>query len=238
LRQEYSPKDDEDHGRYLARAFADPRYLRHHGRPLFLVWRPKYLAEPRATVERIAAAVEKEGVPRPFFLGVDSHCHGADCRDYGFDATMTFAPQLGLLPQALSDGFSAKRFMRNALHGAADGTVKVFSYGEAIQSLAGLRAGGRAAPCAFTGWDNTPRRGRNGVVIASGSAAAFGDDLRNCVRLAKEWDAEEPLVFINAWNEWAEGCHLEPDKRNGRSHLEQVRAVMTEARENNAAPAT
>jgi hypothetical protein len=238
LRQEYSPKDDEDHGRYLARAFADPRYLRHHGRPLFLVWRPKYLAEPRATVERIAAAVEKEGVPRPFFLGVDSHCHGADCRDYGFDATMTFAPQLGLLPQALSDGFSAKRFMRNALHGAADGTVKVFSYREAIESLAGLRAGGRAAPCAFTGWDNTPRRGRNGVVIASGSAAAFGDDLRNCVRLAKEWDAEEPLVFINAWNEWAEGCHLEPDKRNGRSHLEQVRAVMTEARENNAAPAT
>jgi len=54
----------------------------------------------------------------------------------------------------------------------------------------------RAAPCAFVGWDNTPRRGKNGVVIVDGGPDAFGADLRHCVQLARQWDAEEPLVFI------------------------------------------
>ncbi len=230
LKQEYSPEDDENHGRFLARAFADPRYIHHHGRPLFLVWRPKHLSDPAGTVERIADAVESQGVSRPFFLGVDSHCPGADCRTVGFDATMTFAPQLGALPEALVDGFSASRLLRNARRGIADGSTKVFPYRQAIESIAHLRTGARAAPCAFVGWDNTPRRGRNGVVIADSDAEAFGDDLRACVRLARDWDSAEPLVFINAWNEWAEGCHLEPDQKNGRAYLEQVRAAMIAAR--------
>jgi lipopolysaccharide biosynthesis protein len=227
MRQEYSAEDDERHGRFLARAFADPRYVRHHGRPLFLIWRPKHLPEPRATVERIAAAVEREGVTRPFFMGVDSHCPGEDCRTLGFDATMTFAPQLSFLPQALSDGFSATRLLRNARRGALNGRTKIYGYRELLESLTGLRSGARAAPCAVVGRDNTPRRGRNGVVIETASPAAFGDDLRHCVRLAQKWDPQEPLLFINAWNEWAEGCHLEPDQRNGKSYLEHVRAAMT-----------
>ncbi len=143
---------------------------------------------------------------------------------------MTFAPQLGVLPEALVDGFSCEPLMRNARRGIADGTAKVFRYRQAIESIAYLRTGARAAPCAFVGWDNTPRRGRNGVVIANTNVEEFGDDLRACVRLARDWDSAEPLVFINAWNEWAEGCHLEPDQKNGRAYLEQVRAAMIAAR--------
>ena len=74
MRQEHSPEDDVAHGRFLAQAFADPRYIRQHGRPLFVVWRPKHLPDPRATINRIADSVEREGLPRPFFMGVDSHC--------------------------------------------------------------------------------------------------------------------------------------------------------------------
>jgi hypothetical protein len=50
MRQEHSPEDDVAHGRFLAQAFADPRYIRQHGRPLFVVWRPKHLPDPRATI--------------------------------------------------------------------------------------------------------------------------------------------------------------------------------------------
>jgi lipopolysaccharide biosynthesis protein len=228
IRQEYSADDDEAHGRFLAHAFADPRYVRHHGRPLFLVWRPKHRPEPRATVDRIAAAVEREGLPRPFFMGVDSHCPGTDCRDLGFDATMTFAPQLGYLPGALSDRFSGRRLLRNLRKGVADGRLKIYEYDDVIASLRGLRSGARAAPCAVVGWDNTPRRGEKGVVVLAATPEQFGADLRTCVALAKRWDADEPLVFINAWNEWAEGCHLEPDQARGRAYLEQVRSVMLE----------
>jgi hypothetical protein len=142
---------------------------------------------------------------------------------------MTFAPQLARLPLALSDEFSSKRLARNARRGLFDGTTKRYSYGEVVASVHALRGGKRAAPCAVVGWDNTPRRGRHGVVIHGAGAAEFGEDFVRCLGLAKDWDAEEPLVFVNAWNEWAEGCHLEPDLRNGRSHLEQIRSAMMAA---------
>ena len=62
-----------------------------------------------------------------------------------------------------------------------------------------------------------------GVVIVGGGPEAFGADFRHCVQLAREWDAAEPLVFINAWNEWAEGNYLEPDLKWGHGYLEALR---------------
>lgn len=224
--QEHSPADDEAHGHFLTQAFRDPRYIRHHGRPLFLIWRPKHLPDPAATLNRIAAVVERDGLPRPFFMGVDSHCPGTDCRELGFDATMTFAPHLGVLPGASESGFALKRWRRNVTRGMLDGTLKIYDYAEVIDSVRGLRSGARAAPCAFPGWDNTPRRGGKGVVITGGTPEDFRRDFRHCVDLAQAWDPDEPLIFINAWNEWAEGCHLEPDQRFGKAFLEQVSAVL------------
>ena len=74
--QEHSPDDDEAHGRFLAGAFADRRYMRHKDRPLFLIWRPKHLPDPLGTLDRIAAQVDRAGLPRPFFMGVDSTVPG------------------------------------------------------------------------------------------------------------------------------------------------------------------
>jgi len=228
MSQDHSPDDDVAHGRFLARAFADPRYMRHHGRPLFLVWRPKHLPDSRNTLDRLSLEVEKQGLPRPFFMGVDSHCPGIDSRALGFDGTMTFAPQLGALHGALGDGFRPGRLLKNVVLGRPNGRLKVFRYSEVIDSLRALRSGGRAAPCAIVGWDNTPRRGDNGVVVVGSTPEAFERDLRHCVGLANAWDAQSPLVFLNAWNEWAEGCHLEPDQRFGRAFLERVKAVSSE----------
>jgi len=129
------------------------------------------------------------------------------------------------LPGAVDDGFDRRRLERNLRRGLASGTLKVYDYAEIIDSVEGLRSGKRAAPCAFVGWDNTPRRGRKGVIITGGTPQAFGVDLRRCSELARDWDPQEPLVFINAWNEWAEGCHLEPDQRFGTAFLEQIRSA-------------
>ena len=72
-------------------------------------------------------------------------------------------------------------------------------------------------------------------MITGGGPEAFGADFGRCLDLARQWDPQEPLVFINAWNEWAEGCHLEPDQRFGRAFLEKVRERV-EASQQNAAP--
>ena len=71
------------------------------------------------------------------------------------------------------------------------------------------------------GWDNTPRLQDNGHVFVN----AHRDDYRRWLaamiaQTRQTKPAEERLVFINAWNEWGEGCYLEPDLQFGRSYLE------------------
>ena len=73
-------------------------------------------------------------------------------------------------------------------------------------------------------WDNTARRGRDAYVAVGASPAAYRGWLGELARQALERaDRTEPLVFVNAWNEWAEGTHLEPDDRYGRAWLEATR---------------
>jgi hypothetical protein len=43
----------------------------------------------------------------------------------------------------------------------------------------------------------------------------------------QKYPDEEQLVFINAWNEWAEGTYLEPDQKYGMGYLEATKRAIT-----------
>ena len=70
------------------------------------------------------------------------------------------------------------------------------------------------------GWDNTPRRDRGAVVLTGSTPDRYEEWLRAAVRDDPE------LVFVNAWNEWGEGAHLEPGTRSGRAYLEAHRRAV------------
>jgi O-antigen biosynthesis protein len=66
--------------------------------------------------------------------------------------------------------------------------------------------------------------------MINASPEAFESGLSDLVRARMGEPYDDRLVFINAWNEWAEGNHLEPDLKNGRRYLEAVRRVNCEGR--------
>ncbi len=73
----------------------------------------------------------------------------------------------------------------------------------------------------FPSWDNTPRTGNRAVIVLGATPDNYQYWLAECIRkTAEDFPNQDRLVFINAWNEWAEGCHLEPDRQFKHGFLE------------------
>jgi lipopolysaccharide biosynthesis protein len=207
VKQTYSREDDLAHIRWLMEAFADPRYIRVDGRPVFGVYRPGDFADPRATTDLWRIECVRAGLPEPFLLGMTSH-QQQDWRAVGFDANVEFEPQLGVLAGPMDDG------------------LKIYDYAHARKRMTGRERDYPCVPCVFVSWDNTPRRGEDGIVFINATPDAFEAGLREAIRSVSDLPADHRLVFVNAWNEWAEGNYLEPDQSNGLGFLDAVlRAV-------------
>jgi hypothetical protein len=223
--QAYSAEDDLAHDRWLARAFEDPRYIRVAGRPVFLIYRPKSIPDLGGSLDRLRRAVAGEGVADPWLVGVDAHSPGTDFRDHGFNGTMAFTPQLGVLPDFLVDGPTPGKLRRNLGLGVPSARLKLYDDTAARRAMDGIRRPFPHYPCCYVSWDNSPRRGRDGIVVVNGTPGGFARDLAACIDRAGSLPEGERLVFVNAWNEWAEGNHLEPDAQDGRAYLEALRQV-------------
>ena len=81
-------------------------------------------------------------------------------------------------------------------------------------------------PCVTPGWDNTARRRWGGVILQDSTPQLYGDWLAATLARMPSMNLAAPLLFINAWNEWAEGNHLEPDLRWGRAYLEATKNAI------------
>jgi lipopolysaccharide biosynthesis protein len=80
------------------------------------------------------------------------------------------------------------------------------------------------------GWDNTARRPNHALTFINSAPEIYEIWLREVVqRVVEQRSPGQRLVFLNAWNEWAEGAHLEPDQRYGRQYLEATRRALTAA---------
>jgi hypothetical protein len=75
-------------------------------------------------------------------------------------------------------------------------------------------------PVIVPNWDNSPRSGRNSLIVKNTTPELFRNHVRKVFNLLKKKPEQQRIVFIKSWNEWAEGNYLEPDSRFGRSYLE------------------
>ena len=78
-------------------------------------------------------------------------------------------------------------------------------------------------PLVLPNWGNTPRSGMRGLVFQNSTPELFRGHLREAISRVSQRPFQERIVFLKAWNEWAEGNHVEPDLKWGRGYLEVIR---------------
>lgn len=225
--QQYSDDDDRAHLRWLARAFSDRRYIRVGGKPLFLVYHASDLPDPHRTADIWRAEARRLGFDGLYLCRVESFDPG-DPETIGFDAAVEFQPDWRRLGPRLRPG-EHDRPSAEPVSGRTDQPI-ILSYPVAAE-LASRHADApyKRFRCVMPGWDNTSRRGNAGTVFVGSSPERYARWLESVVARFTPFSADENLVFINAWNEWAEGAHLEPDLRWSTAYLEAHRKATGRA---------
>lgn len=227
IRQEYSEADDRAHIRHLLPAFADPRAVRVDGRPLFLVYRASRLPDVRRTTDVWRDEVTRAGLGEPYLCRVENDVNLGDPRELGFDAAVDFQPDFAHLGQPLRRSLGSRAIRRLRLTRPVYRRHRVFDYATFVGRMQGRPpVSYKRYPCVTPGWDNTARRARQGIVLRNSDPAVYEGWLRWTVDGFTPFGPGEDLIFLNAWNEWAEGNHLEPCQRWGRAYLEATRRVV------------
>jgi lipopolysaccharide biosynthesis protein len=208
-----------EHARWLTHAFADERYVRVDGKPLFLVYRASDLPDPVATTRLWRDVARSSGVGELFLCRVESFpSERTQPERLGFDASVQFAPDWLLLQQRW------RRFLVLAGGWAGDTAPRVHDYAKlARRMMAKPDPGYVRFPCVTPGWDNSPRRQDAPLVLRDATPEVYEGWVRAAATSAPRTPDGDSMVFVNAWNEWGEGAHLEPDQKWGRAFLEAHR---------------
>jgi lipopolysaccharide biosynthesis protein len=217
--QAHSSADDIAFAVSLEPLFRDPRYIRINGRPLLMVYRPKILPNARETVGRWRAHFQAIGLGDPYI--VMAQVYGdADPRSYGMDAAAGFPPH--------NTGIDDVNIRDALIHLDPDYGGQVVDYADlSAGAIANRPSAFRLFPGVCPSWDNEARRPGKGLTFVGASPAAYHSWLTAaCESTFAVPDASERIVFINAWNEWAEGAHLEPDRHLGYAYLVETARVM------------
>jgi len=200
----------------------DPRYIVVDGKPLLVLYRVGQIPQAREVIAGWKQRAEADGLGGLHVLAVipsrDFEGLPRDVIDV-LDGLVHFPPGSGIGLQSVS---------RLATNLRPEHSGEVYSFDAAADGadLSTTGPGGlRVHPGVMPGWDNTARRGSAAYVFHGGNPITFRRWLSRAVDAATA-AGPDAMVFVNAWNEWAEGAHLEPDARFGRGNLEALRSVL------------
>lgn len=242
IKQEYpGRKDEEVHFRWAQRAFEDPRYLRVDGKPMFVIFAPHDMPSTDAFCNHWRDLAQKAGYPGLYLVAISNiYADGIDRYRNSilepFDAITQLVPQDYLETIALTTKYRdiTRRLKELNLGRKLNDLKPMFlrrptriQYEDVVaHALEDMPQGNRFLPSVLPGWDNTPRSSYRGVVFEGETPELFRKLLQKAVRHVSINSKERQIVFLKAWNEWAEGNYVEPDALKGHSYLDVIRSVI------------
>ncbi|OPA75265.1 glycosyl transferase [Paenibacillus selenitireducens] len=217
--QDYGDEHDwEVHFNEVLVAFLDYRYIRINNKPVFLIYRPGSIPRCEDMIRFWNELARKNGLEGIYFVRTLGGF--AIPNQAGFDASVEYEPHY-TFAHSDTTGLWNVIHTREDMHHVLDYDV----IWHTILNRSPHRNGEQIIPGAYVNWDNTPRLGSRGQSTIGVSPDKFRRYLtRQMERAIQVYDSE--FVFINAWNEWAEGTYLEPDKQNGYRYLESVKRAL------------
>jgi glycosyltransferase involved in cell wall biosynthesis len=205
--------------------FKDKRYIKIDNKPILIIYRPHLIPKE---VMNDAIKIWKDYAKQNGFDGlylINTRTGGfkAHPSEWGLDATVEFPPNdIALVRQKKLD------ILNHDFKGHIYNLAKTIEKAENFSSV-----NYPLYKTVFPTWDNTSRKKNKGTIFYNSSPELYMKWLYNCIIQTRENHPEErQFVFINAWNEWAEGAHLEPDRKYGFAFLEATLDALEEARDN------
>jgi len=202
LKQKYGNEQDWiEHFDYLLPFFLDERYIKYQEKPIFIFHRADLISCLPQMMNVWNELSLKNGMQGIYFIGANTERKGLD----------------GYIRQEpnYSDTFNQ---LRVSYDNMTDKVIRNAIFNEDDVYL-----------CGFPSYDDTPRRGIAGKVMEGSTPSKFCEQMKKIYNLSKCRNQE--FVFINAWNEWGEGMHLEPDEKFGYGYLEAVKRAQENYKE-------
>jgi lipopolysaccharide biosynthesis protein len=218
IKQNYSYEDDLIHIKYLCEhVFKDKRYIKIDNKPVFIIYRTELFTDIEKTVTIWRNEVKKYGFDGIYLVRVESFVCNINPNTICFDAAMEFFLSRSVFTHAEFRVGMYKHYNDTVLQ------YQKFDYNETVANAVARIYDYKIFRCVFPSWDNSARRKNNFTLFSNTSIAAFLYYLSSIFDYTiQHFPEKEQFVFINAWNEWGEGCHIEPDAKNRYDYLEAI----------------
>ncbi len=227
ISQTYPGIDDiERHFYTLVNAFSDKRYFKFEGKNLFAIYATSDLPDPQVFMNTWRTLALKNGLPDFFFIGVkNSNLHIENTYDGWIKNQPTVRGTVSH-PNLLERGLNSSTkldLMKLFRYGTLCGP-RIYPYNQYVKSTFNVALAEKEFPAVLPNWDNTPRSKGKGLVLYGSTPELYGELLKKAIHLLE--NKSRKLIFIKAWNEWAEGNTLEPSIRFQDRYLEVTKDIL------------
>ena len=200
--------------------FNDKRYIRIDNKPLLLIYQADQIPNPKETVKKMRNYAKDKYNLELYLVSIHQN-NSIPPQIYGYDACMEGAPNYKAAEFSVLDEDKKPQLPKDVQMTFYD--YKKDMYFHCLQPKTHYKKFG----CVYPMWDNTARRKKKFAWMFYGATPELFKKFlaEMTIKTAKSFKENSQFLFINAWNEWAEGAHLEPDKKYGYTSLNICKEV-------------